>query len=163
MVPTVATTIFSSRPSRATDLALGLAGLAERWLTPVLLLAARFWMASIFFKSGLLKIQDMGSTVFLFTEVHPVPLLAPVLAAWLATGVELIASTMLAAGLLARLAALPMLAMTLVIQFVVGAADPAFHIREHDYWMFLLGFVIALGPGALSLDAVIRRWWDRQA
>lgn len=127
---------------------------AETWLAPIVLLAIRLWMADIFFRSGLLKIQDLGSATFLFTEVHPVPLLPPVLAAYIATAVELVASTLLALGLCARLAALPMLAMTLVIQFIVGANDPAFHVDEHYYWMFLLIIVIAFGPGALSLD----RW-----
>mgnify|MGYP000904002969 CR=1 FL=1 len=134
------------------------AALAEDRLSPLLLLAMRLWMAEIFFSSGLLKIQDMNAAVFLFTEVHPVPFLPPLLAAWLATAVELLASTLLAVGLLARLAALPMLAMTLVIQFVVGAADPAFHVIEHDYWMMLLCTVIVFGPGALSLD----RWLARR-
>jgi putative oxidoreductase len=148
----------SPRPRRVADLAFRLADTAERWLAPLLLLAARLWMAEIFFRSGLLKIRDMASAVFLFTEVHPVPLLPPLLAAWLATAVELVASTMLAVGLLARLAALPMLAMTLVIQFVVGAADPAFYVQEHYYWMLLLGFVVALGPGTLSID----HWLERR-
>ena len=120
------------------------------WLAPIVLLAIRLWMAEIFFRSGLLKIQDIGSATFLFTEVHPVPLLPPVLAAYIATAVELVASTLLALGLCARLAALPMLAMTLVIQFIVGANDPAFYVTEHYYWMFLLAIVIAVGPGALS-------------
>ena len=138
------------------------ANLVERWLSPLLLLAMRLWMAEIFFSSGLLKIQDMNAAVFLFTEVHPVPLLPPLLAAWLATSVELVASSLLALGLLARLAALPMLAMTLVIQFVVGAADPAFHVTEHYYWMFLLGFVIAFGPDPLSIDHWLkRRLWPQ--
>lgn len=141
-------------PARAEQVAT----MAEDWLSPLLLLAMRLWMAEIFFSSGLLKIQDMNAAVFLFTEVHPVPFLPPPLAAWLATAVELVASTLLAVGLLARLAALPMLAMTLVIQFVVGAADPAFHVIEHDYWMMLLGTVIVFGPGALSLD----RWLVRR-
>lgn len=135
-----------------------LSALAEDWLSPPLLLAIRLWMAEIFFSSGLLKIQDMNAAVFLFTEVHPVPFLPPLLAAWLATAVELMASTLLAVGLLARLAALPMLAMTLVIQFVVGAADPAFYVIEHYYWMMLLCTVIVFGPGALSLD----RWLVRR-
>ncbi len=141
---------------RAGWVATTLAGLAERWLAPLVLLAARFWMADIFFRSGLLKIQDFGSTIFLFTEVHPIPLLPPMLSAAIATTVELVASSMLAVGLLARLAALPMLAMAMIIQFVVGAADPAFHIVEHDYWMFLLAFVIAFGPGAISVDRWLR-------
>ena len=86
------------------------------------------------------------------------PFLAPWLAAYLTT-IELVCPVLLVLGLAARLAALPMLAMALVIQFVVGAADPAFHLTEHYYWMFLLGVIITKGPGRLSLDHLLRTTW----
>jgi putative oxidoreductase len=130
---------------------------AEGWLAPILFLGIRLWMASIFFRSGLLKIQDLDGAVFLFSEVHPVPFLAPELAAYLATTIELGCSALLALGLAARFAALPMLAMALVIQFVVGAHDPAFYQTEHSYWMFLLAVIITKGPGSLSLDHLLER------
>jgi putative oxidoreductase len=60
-------------------------------------------------------------------------------------------------GLAARLAALPMLAMALVIQFVVGSADPAFYLTEHYYWMFLLAVIVTKGPGRLSVDHLLAR------
>jgi putative oxidoreductase len=135
---------------------------ADHWLAPVVLLAIRLWMAEIFFRSGMLKLQDIGSATYLFADVDPVPLLPPVVAAWFATAIELIASTLLAVGLCARLAALPMPAMTLVIQFIVGAHDPAFYVQEHFYWMFLLGIVIAVGPGTLSLDHWLERRFSPQ-
>jgi putative oxidoreductase len=50
-----------------------------------------------------------------------------------------------------------MLAMAFVIQFVVGASDPAFRLTEHYYWMFLLGIIATTGPGRLSLDRLIAR------
>jgi putative oxidoreductase len=129
----------------------------EGWPAGLVLLGARLWMASIFFRSGLLKIQNFASAQFLFAEVHPVPFLPPGLAAGLATGFELVCPVLLALGLLTRLAALPLLAMALVIQFVVGAADPAFWQTEHDYWMLLLGVLITKGAGRLSLDALLAR------
>ncbi len=130
---------------------------AEAWLAPLLFLGIRLWMASIFFRSGLLKIQDLDGAIFLFSEVHPVPFLPPWLAAYLATTIELGCSALLALGLAARLAALPMLAMALVIQFVVGAHDPAFYQTEHYYWIFLLAMIITKGPGSLSLDHLLER------
>jgi putative oxidoreductase len=140
-------------------LALGsaLIRIAERWLAPFLFLAIRLWMAEIFFRSGLLKIRNPSGAIYLFTEVHPVPSLAPWLAAYLVTAIELVCPVLLVLGLAARLAALPMLAMALVIQFVVGAADPAFHLTEHYYWMFLLALIVAKGPGRLSLDHLLAR------
>jgi putative oxidoreductase len=47
--------------------------------------------------------------------------------------------------------------MALVIQFVVGSADAAFHLTEHYYWMFLLAVIITKGPGRLSLDHLLAR------
>ena len=143
--------------ARGLTLASALIGFAERWLAPLLFLAIRLWMADIFFRSGLLKIRNPSGAIYLFTEVHPVPLLAPWLAAYLVTAVELVCPVLLVLGLAARLAALPMLAMALVIQFVIGAADPAFHVTEHYYWMFLLGVIITKGPGRLSLDHLLMR------
>jgi putative oxidoreductase len=134
-----------------------LIGFAERWLAPIVLLAIRLWMADIFFRSGLLKIQDPDGAIFLFAQVHPVPFLPPALAAYLATTIELVCSSLLALGLAARLAALPMLGMVLVIQFVVGAHNPTFYQTEHDYWMFLLAVIVTKGPGRLSLDHLLAR------
>ena len=59
-------------------------------------------------------------------------------------------------GLASRLAALPLIGMTLVIQFVL-AADPAYDNVEHFYWLFLLGMIVIRGPGVLSLDYLIKR------
>jgi putative oxidoreductase len=146
-------------PLWARGLALGsaLIRLAERWLAPVLFLAIRLWMAEIFFRSGLLKIRNPSGAIYLFSEVHPVPFAAPWLAAYLVTAIELVCPVLLVLGLAARFAALPMLAMALVIQFVVGAADPAFHVTEHYYWMFLLAVIVTKGPGHLSLDHLLAR------
>jgi putative oxidoreductase len=130
---------------------------AERWAAPLVFLAIRLWMAQIFFRAGLLKIQNMSGAIFLFSDVHPVPLLPPWLAAYLATAVELVCPVLLVLGLAARLAALPMLAMVLVIQFVVGSADPAFYLTEHYYWMFLLAVIITKGPERLSIDHLLAR------
>jgi putative oxidoreductase len=143
--------------ARGASLARTSISFAERWAAPLVFLAIRLWMAEIFFRSGLLKIQNMSGAIFLFSDVHPVPLLAPWLAAYLATAVELVCPVLLVLGLAARLAALPMLVMVLVIQFVVGSADPAFHLTEHYYWMFLLAVIITKGPERLSMDHLLAR------
>lgn len=154
-------TIFADRAAllgaRSLSLGSGLIRLTDRWLAPLLFLAIRLWMAEIFFRSGLLKIRNPSGAIYLFTEVHPVPFLAPWLAAYLVTAIELVCPVLLVLGLAARLAALPMLVMALVIQFVVGAADPAFHLTEHYYWMFLLALIVTKGPDRLSLDHLLTR------
>ena len=157
MAATVFGPVGPSIRIRGARLISALIRFAEGWVAPILLLAIRLWMADIFFRSGLLKIQDLDGAIFLFTQVHPVPFLPPELAAYLATTIELVCSTLLALGLAARFAALPMLGMALVIQFVVGANDPSFYQTEHYYWMFLLAVIITKGPGRLSLDYLLAR------
>ena len=134
---------------------------AERWLAPVVFLAIRLWMAEIFLRSGLLKIQNMSSArSSCSARCIRCPLLPAWLAAYLATAVELVCPVLLALGLAARLAALPMLVMALVIQFVVGSADPAFQQTEHYYWMFLLAVIIAKGPERVSIDHLLVRQFE---
>lgn len=127
-----------------------------RWGAPLLQLAIRLWIARVFFLSGLTKIQDWDTTVLLFQEEYRVPLLSPGIAALLGTAFELSMPVLLAVGLASRLAALPLLGMALVIQFVLGATNPAYDSVEHVYWMFLLLAILVHGPGPLSLDRIVQ-------
>src|SRR6185312_5122446 len=68
-------------------------------ITPILDLVARFWVAYIFFMSGLTKIQDWDTTLMLFTNVYQVPVLPPVIAAYIGTGFELLLPVLLVLGL----------------------------------------------------------------
>lgn len=111
----------------------------------------RVSVAAVFFKSGLVKIQSWDSTVALFRDEYNLPVLSPLLAAWMGTALELTAPVLVALGFFARLGALGLLAMTLVIQFLVYPANWA----EHLMWASLLGWIVARGPGALSLDRPI--------
>ena len=72
----------------------GFAYFLIKYFSPLVDLTIRLYMANIFFKSGWLKFQnymndDWDSTIFLFTEVHPVPYLSPETAAVLGTAGEL--------------------------------------------------------------------------
>jgi len=129
----------------------------QTYAGPILSLAIRLWIASVFFKSGLQKLDDWDSTVYLFEYEYMVPILSPALAAAVATAFELMMPVLLTVGLLTRLSALPLLGMALVIQFILGASNPAYDNVEHFYWMFLLGFLIVYGPGRISIDSVVRR------
>ena len=60
-------------------------------------------------------------------------------------------------GLAARLGALPMLAIALVIQFALGSVNLAYANIEHFYWMFVLAMIVDRGPGRLSLDHYLVR------
>lgn len=110
--------------------------------------AMRLAVAAVFFNSGLLKVNSWELTLLLFRDEYMLPVLPTVLAAQMATAMELAVPPFLAAGLLTRLATLPLLGMVAVIQtFVYPQAWP-----EHLLWASILLFVLARGPGAWSLD-----------
>jgi putative oxidoreductase len=124
-------------------------------LVPLFDLFIRLWIAKVFFWSGLTKLDDWNSTLFLFEAEYQVPILPVPVAAFLGTTFELVCPILLAVGLASRLAALPLLAMALVIQFVLGAANPAFYHVQHYYWMILLVAIVLRGAGPISLDHAI--------
>ncbi len=102
------------------------------------------------------SIRDAAFT--LFAEEYKVPLLSPQIAAYLATATETLLPILLVLGLLTRVSALGLLAMTLVIQIFVY---PDAWWTVHAYWAALLLVLIARGPGALSLDALFSRKEER--
>jgi putative oxidoreductase len=121
----------------------------------VLALAARFSIAGIFFLSGRTKVDGWlavsDSAVQLFAEEFKLPLLAPEVAAHLATYAEHLFPILLALGLFTRASALALLGMTAVIQiFVYPDAWPT-----HLSWAGLLLYLAGRGGGALSLDRVL--------
>lgn len=123
----------------------------ETRLTAPLLLLGRYMMAEIFFRAGLVKLASFETTVALFRDEYRTPLLPPDVAAVLATATELTMPVFLLLGLATRLAALPMLAMTAVIQVTY------FYHSEHYFWAFVLLTLIIQGPGAWSIDHWLRR------
>ncbi len=121
--------------------------------SPFLFLVIRLWMANIFFKSGLTKIGSWQTTVSLFSYEYKTPFFGPEVAAYLATSIELIAPVFIAIGLLTRLAAIPMLIMTLFIQFTYK------DLPEHYYWMMLISLLILKDPGVFSFDYWLKKRW----
>jgi putative oxidoreductase len=81
------------------------------------------------------------------------PFLSPEIAACLATAVELCAPCLILVGLLTRLATLPLMAMTITIQFLVYWTE----YPSHLLWLAILVFILVRGLGPLSLDALIFR------
>lgn len=122
----------------------------ERFPISVLQLLFRISIAAVFWNSGLTKIASWQSTVVLFRDEYRVPVLPPEIAAALAASVELTCPVLLVLGLATRLATLPMLGMTFVIEAFVYPEDWI----EHLIWASLLLFILTRGAGAISLD----RW-----
>lgn len=132
---------------------------AARWpeyLAPLFDLGLRLYLADVFFKSGLTKIETWSSTLYLFSDVYAVPLLPPEVAAYLATGVELGMSTLLVLGLFGRFAASGLFILNGVA--VVSYADLSdAGINQHLSWSILLGVMLVLSRGRWSLDAWIEK------
>ncbi len=119
----------------------------SNWLQSVALLAARLWIAKVFFMSGLTKIKSWDTTVLLFAEEYNVPLLPPEIAAYMATTAELSLPILLIIGLLTPVAALGLFVMSLVIEIFVYPGT-----TEHYYWLLLLGILLTHGSGKFGLD-----------
>ena len=113
----------------------------------------RLGVALAFWRSGNVKIASWDSTLQLFANEYRVPLLPPEIAAWLATAVELTTPILLLLGLATRLGAAAMLGMTLVIQLFVYPEN----YPDHLLWAGPLLYLILRGPGAFSIDHLIRR------
>ena len=128
----------------------------------IVLLAVRISMLFIFFRSGLLKLEDWESTLFLFELEYAVPILPYSLTAVLAMVFELTMPLLILLGLGTRLACVPLLSMAVVIQFVLGSANPAYNQLAHYWWMLLLLMLITHGAGRFSLDSVLCRIYCRK-
>ncbi|MDQ2694896.1 MAG: FAD-dependent oxidoreductase, partial [Pseudomonadota bacterium] len=122
-----------------------------RAVAPVFDLFLRLYLAQIFLISGLLKISHWDTALNLAAYEYPVAWLDPATAAVLGAAVELVCPIFLALGLATRLAALPLLALTVVIQLEYKALD------EHLFWMALFGWYVVMGAGRLSLDRRLGR------
>lgn len=145
-------------PTTLVQLGYRIAPRLDTYLFPVVQLGLRLWIAKVFFFSGASKLADRKGTLLLFEFEYKVPLLPVDTAAIVVTFFELLLPLLLAAGLFTRAAAMPLLGIAVVIQFVLGANNPAFDHPEHFYWMALLLVLIARGGGTLSLDFLLNRY-----
>lgn len=148
--------------------------LAHGWMSRIpesaIALLGRFSVAAVFWKSGQTKIEGLAidivsgsfelglprlsaSAVDLFRDEYQLPLLPPELGATLAALGEHVLPLLLLLGLGTRFAALGLLVMTAVIQFLVyPGAYPT-----HGVWAAVLLWLMVRGPGAVSLDHLIAR------
>jgi putative oxidoreductase len=129
---------------------------------------ARFSIAAVFWKSGQTKVEGLAidliegtfefgwphladSTIPLFESEYPVPLLSPEIAAHMAAFAEHFFPVLILIGFATRFSALALLGMTLTIQlFVYPDAYPT-----HGTWVAVLLYLMATGPGKLSIDYLI--------
>jgi putative oxidoreductase len=149
-------------------------------------LGLRFVIARVFFLSGQAKIEGPGVLVHLnvpglnlpvldFTVILPAQIKAttfqmfetqyadlpvpPAVVATLFTYAEFVLPVCLVLGFATRFAALVLLGMTLLLQIYVL---PAMWWSAHVYWVSILAVLMCVGPGAISIDALIRWLYSRK-
>ncbi len=127
---------------------------ALNFTAPAGFLSLRIWIAWQFFKSGLIKYQSFDTTLFLFSSEYNVPLLPPVIAAYMATAAELILPVLLTLGLAGRISALGLFILN--VMAVISYTDARF--VDHLPWGLVLLVFVLHGPDKLSLDWLFSRF-----
>jgi putative oxidoreductase len=132
---------------------------AYLWLdrVPYTLLAIplRLAVATVFWNSALTHLANWQTTLYLFANDYRLPFLPPVPAAYMAVSIEVSTPILVVLGFLTRPAALVLLGMTGVIEiFIYPQAWPT-----HIQWAAMLLVLLCRGPGALSLDWLLKRYW----
>ncbi|MDI1340287.1 DoxX family protein [Polaromonas sp.] len=122
-------------------------------LQPAAALAARLYLAQVFFLSGLTKLRDWDTTLALFTDEYRVPLLPPAVAAIAGTAGELVLPVLLVLGLAGRFSALGLFVVNAVAVISLSEIAPA-ALQQHVFWGALLAGLAIYGGGPWSMD----RW-----
>ena len=125
---------------------------------PLAQLAARLYVAQVFFASGLTKIRDWESTLALFADEYQVPLLPPDIAAVLGTAGEVVLPVLLALGLAGRFAAAGISVINAVAVVSLMEIAPV-ALQQHVFWGSLLIGLLLWGPGRWSLDRLVALRW----
>lgn len=132
------------------------------WLKPIADLLARCWVAWEFFKAGLVKVNAWQSTLMLFDSEYQVPFLSPTAAAYIGTGLELLLPVLLVIGLGGRITILLFFiynVVAVVSYNFLWTPDGWNGMTQHINWGLLLALLMTHGPGILSLDYWIRRYY----
>lgn len=159
-------------PARAIEPSAGVTGLlraiiavCRRLPDSLIALVARFSIAAVFWQSGQTKVEGFAvnivsgdftigwprlsdSVVALFQDEYQLPLIPPEAGAIMAAFAEHLFPLLILLGLATRFSALALLGMTLVIQVFVYPGAYA----THGVWAAVLLYLIAHGPGKLSID-----------
>jgi putative oxidoreductase len=140
-------------------------GLFDRIPNTLIAFIARFSIAAVFWSSGQTKVQGFAanlvtgefnlgwpslseSALALFQDEYRLPFIPPEFAAPMAAFAEHLFPLLILIGLGTRLSALALLGMTLVIQVFVYPGAYA----THGTWAAVLLYLVARGPGMLSVD-----------
>jgi len=126
------------------------------YIQSLLSITGRFYVSWIFFASGLTKIADWESTLFLFEYEYSVPLLPVTLAALLATAGELVLPVLLTLGVAARVSAVGLFIVNIVAVISLEDLAPA-ALAAHVIWGLILLHISVWGAGKITGDYLIIR------
>jgi len=119
-------------------------------------IALKLWVANVFFKAGLTKIESFDTTIMLFESEYNVPLLSPIVAAYIGTFAEIILPIMLVIGLGGRLIPFALFIFNIVAAISYPDLSNA-GMQDHYIWGIMLLALMANGSGKLSLDNIIAK------
>ena len=134
------------------------AWLASRVPEGIALLLTRVALAGIFWRSGRTKVEEgtllsiSDQAYFLFEYEYTGLPLSPAIATPMATWAEHLFPLLLVLGLFTRFAALSLLLMTLVIQFLVY---PEAWWATHILWVAMAAILVSRGGGLFSADRLL--------
>jgi putative oxidoreductase len=131
-----------------------------------LLLVIRVYFFWQLFVIGIGKLSNIEKIVAYFSSLG-IPL--PLVSAYLAGSAETFGSLLIMLGLASRLASIPV-AFTMIIVYLTAELEAAKNLfSEPDKFvkadpfpfLFCALIILAFGPGKLSIDALLRRRFDR--
>lgn len=137
------------------------------YLQAPLLLALRVFFFWQLFLTGKGKLLNIGRTAEFFGSLN-IPM--PLFNAYLAGATECFGGLLLVFGLASRLAAIPV-AFTMIVAFLTADyealtsvfSDPDKFVAAAPFPFLLASLIVlAFGPGALSIDALIKRFAARE-
>jgi putative oxidoreductase len=134
------------------------------FVAPLGNLVIRLYVANVFFKSGLTKIESWDATLYLFTNEYHVALLPPPIAAVMGTFTELVFPVLLALGIATRFTALWIFAFNVIALAsypFLWTEDGQVGFTNHVVWGLLLLVPLLYGAGTLSVDHVVSRRFGR--
>lgn len=120
------------------------------WISDTFLFVVRVLLAWPFLKSGIIKLQDWESTLYLFEYEYHVPFLPFKAAAYLATGIELLLPFTLLLGLFVRLSAFGLF----VFNAIAVLSYPTLWkmgFWDHQLWGWQALILVVFGGGTWSL------------
>ncbi|NNM51883.1 MAG: DoxX family protein [Pseudomonadales bacterium] len=133
-------------------------------LLPLADLIMRLYVAHVFLNSGLSKVADWSATLDLFQNEYHVPLLNPVVAAYVAATGELGLSILLALGLGTRFAAagLFILNITAVVSYYSTLVAVPGALTDHLQWGIMLFLLVTSGGSPLRSEYWLWRWLSKK-